>query len=420
MIKMPSTVTAAAFAALLQACATPAPAPVAQPADITSADVPEPFWDFDPTSNYAINYGDVDTILATLVVNMGRSERDSLPALRASTGTRLQAKTRRKTANEGNRFHFEELEDNEEFRQVLRVVRENLEAIPDQMPLEKFNREEQLAYWLNLYNIAMLDQLVGLYPESNLEKELTGKDSILDTRFLNVSGVPLSLNDIQHTILRWNYDDNPLVIYGLYQGIIGGPNIRPLAYTGESVYRDLVDNAEEFVNSNRGTYMKGGSTFHVSSFYARNQVYFDDMEAGLKAHLLEYIEGTQRQNLLEADRIVADIDDWTITDISGGQQQVTRSFAQNAAGMLGATQSRQPGDVPGTSVSTSFTIDSFTTLTRDPTFSRFERDALRRVSTLESTDVSSGGRVQSVGDGGDSESAPAQPAEVPTTEEDQG
>jgi hypothetical protein len=36
----------------------------------------------------------------------------------------------------------------------------------------------------------------------------------------------MSLDDIQFTILRQNYDNDPLIIYGLYQGNIGGPNIR--------------------------------------------------------------------------------------------------------------------------------------------------------------------------------------------------
>lgn len=401
MIKKSASFTAAAFAALLLGCASPPPAPLPPPGEITSADVPEPFWDFDPNSGYAINYGDVDAVLRTMVLDVGRSERDKLPPMRASTGTRLRSKARRTTSNEGNRFHFESFKDNEEYKQTLRNVRQNLEQIPDEIPLRQFSREEQLAYWLNLYNITVLDQIVQIYPERNLKKETRSRDSFFNEKVLNVEGVPLSLNDIQHTILRWNYDENPLVIYGLYQGIIGGPNIRGWAYRGDTVYKDLIDNAEEFINSNRGTYSRGDDVFHVSSFYARNRGYFDSFETDLKAHLMRYIEGAQRQQLQEAERLVADIDDWSITDLSGGEQRVAGSVPNNAAAMLGAAGSQQTGRseqaVEGaggntitvtttSSVSTSFTARPFTEIASNPSFSRFKKGEGPQLPRIESRD----------------------------------
>jgi hypothetical protein len=59
----------------------------------------------------------------------------------------------------------------------------------------------------------------------------------LPKKLLTVDGVALSLNDIQFNILKHNYANNPLIIYGLYQGVIGGPNIRKSAYTGATVAR---------------------------------------------------------------------------------------------------------------------------------------------------------------------------------------
>jgi len=409
MLNKSASFTAAAFAALLLGCANPPPAPLPPPGEITSADVPEPFWDFDPNSSYAINYGDVDAILRTMVLDVGRSERKKRPPTQASTGTRLQAKTRRTTAGEGNRFHFEEFEENEEYKQTLRNVRRNLEQVPSQVPLEQFSREEQLAYWLNLYNITVLEQLVQIYPKRNLKHQILGRNSFFSEKTLNVAGVSLSLNDIQYTILRWNYDDNPLVIYGLYQGIIGGPDIRRWPYTGKSVYRDLRDNAEDFINSNRGTHMKGGNTFHVSSFYARNRVYFPNFESDLRAHLASFIEGPQRQQLKEAETLAADIDDWTITDVDDGGQQISRSFASNAAGILGATQSQQAGSESGTTVSTNFTMDGVSALAENPDFSRVRRDAIARMPTTEDLDKAAASSVDKPADEAEADRVPANP-----------
>lgn len=324
--------------ALLAACATPAVAPVPVPrGDVSSAEVPEPFWDFDPQSELTINYPDVDALLGAMVVDVGRSSRTKLQPAAAQTGTRLKANVRRKTSTEGNRFRFEAFEDNELYQQILSGIRADLEGIPDQIPLKHFSRNEQLAYWLNLYNITLLEKLVKIYPEKNLKEELAGRNSILDEQSLRVSGIPLSLNDIQHTILRWNHDSNPMVIYGLYQGVVGGPNIRKTAYTGENVNRLLEDNAREFINSNRGTESAGDHVFRVAGYYGRNLGYFANLDSQLEAHILRYIEGVQKEELLNATRLVADLEDWTITDVHGTTTKISESFARNRAAVIGSS-----------------------------------------------------------------------------------
>ena len=244
----------------------------------------------------------------------------------------------RATINEGNRFFFEIFADNEENQLTLRSIRNRLERIPSVNPLAKLTRDEQLAYWLNLYNVTILDEIVKVYPQRELEDLLTGKESILDKKILTVAGIPLSLNDIQFTILKHNYDSNPLILYGLYQGIIGGPNIRKEAYTGKYVYTDLIDNALEFINSNRGTESKSSKVFRVSSLYQRNASYFNDFQADLSEHLLTYLEGKEKAELKTAKTIKADINDWTVTDLYGSTRDLGGSFGSSNAALVGAVQ----------------------------------------------------------------------------------
>lgn len=319
-----------------------------------AAEVPEPFRGHNPDSKFSITYDDVDAILRTMVVDVGRSTREVAAPSRAKTGTRMKTKVSRKTSTEGNRFFFEEFKDNEDYQAVLHSVRLALEGIPGRMPLEHFNRTEQLAYWLNLYNITLLDELVQIYPERDLEKELVGRKSILDDKVLNVAGVPLSLNDIQFNILAQNYPQDPRIMYGLFQGVIGGPNIRKRAYTAENVYRYLEDNAREFVNSNRGTYTRNGD-FEVSTLYERNRHYFPDFDSDLKKHLMRFIEGRERNDLQAANRLDADIDDWTIADVYGTYKEIGGSFATSQAAMLDAVVSTQP-DGQGGTVTTNFSV----------------------------------------------------------------
>ena len=305
-------------------------------ANATATTVPESFRGHDANSKLTIDYRDLDSLLDTVVLYTGRSNRKKASSTRGTTGTRMKVSVNRATINEGNRFYFEVFDDSPENQQTISKIRSRLESIPTAVPLEKFSRDEQLAYWINLYNITMIEEIIKVYPEPKLEDLLVGKDSVLSKKTLTVAGVPLSLDDIQFTILKENYDNSPLVIYGLYQGIIGGPNIRKSAYTGKYVYADLIENAIEFINSNRGTESKSKRVFRVSSLYERNQAFFPDFDADLTEHLLTYLEGDERAEIQAATQIKTDIEDWTVTDLYGSTRDLGASLANNNAALAGA------------------------------------------------------------------------------------
>jgi hypothetical protein len=303
------------------------------------ADVPEPFRGYTAGSESYIKYDDLNELLKSLVVDTGWSSREVAAPVEAPTGTRMKPKVQSKTVNEGNRFFFEAFEDDKEAQQALVQLRDNLALVPSQVPLDRFSRDEQLAYWLNLYNVTMLNEVVKVYPKRSLKKLLVGKKSVKKQKLLTVAGVSLSLDDIQYTILGNNYNNDPLILYGLYQGIIGGPNIRKSAYTGSNVHKNLERNAREFINSNRGTYPGSGSTFKVSSLYDRNKVYFPDFQKDLRTHLMQYIDEPERADLQASSKIKAGINDWTVTDLYGSFPEIGGSFATNRAALLNSIQS---------------------------------------------------------------------------------
>lgn len=309
--------------------------------------VPEPFRGFDSTSTHKIYYDDLTAVLKAVVVDVGRSTREIARPPEAKTGTRVKAKVKRLTANEGNRFYYETFQDSASSQEYLRSIQTDLEQLPSQAALEHFSRDEQLAYWLNLYNVTLLNEIIAIYPKRDLKKLFRGKNSILSKKLLTVAGIPLSLNDIQFTILKQNYDGNPLIMYGLYQGFVGGPDIRKTAYTGDTVYYALENNARDFINSNRGTFSRDQRTFRVSSLYDRNRAYFPNFDADLSAHLLAYLEGSERHELSSASSIKADIDDWTMTDMGGTQQEIGGSFADSRAALMDSVRSTTPADGGG-------------------------------------------------------------------------
>jgi hypothetical protein len=341
------------------------------------ASVPDPFQRFDPASPFSINYADLDVLLKMMVVDVGRSNRDKADPTQAKVGTRMKMSVNRSTISEGNRFYFEEFKGNEDNQKLLLTMRSSLEQIPSDVPLEYLSRNEQLAYWLNLYNATLLSEIVKVYPTRSLKSLLTGKKSILAQKLLTVAGVPLSLNDIQFTILRQNYANDPLIMYGFYQGIIGGPNIRKRAYTGENVYRLLEENAVEFVNSNRGTFAESDTVFRVSRLYERNAAYFRDFESDLTEHLLKYVEGEERTQLAARPRIKANIDDWTVTDVYGTYRDIGTTSSTSTAALLDAVQSVSGGGESGnTPISGNLSAASSQVQAKAPELGRFSPEML--------------------------------------------
>ncbi len=344
-------------------------------------EVPEPFREFDADSKYTIDYSDLTDILKMAVVDVGRSTREKAAPTRAATGTRMKTTVKRTTMNEGNRFYYETFDNNDEARAVLIGIQKSLEEVPTGAAMKYFNRDEQLAYWLNLYNVTVLNEIIKVYPKRNLKKLLVGKNSILSKKILNVAGIPLSLNDIQHTILKQNYDNDPLIMYGLYQGNIGGPNIRKRAYTGADVYRALTNNASEFINSNRGTYSQDEKVFRVSSLYDRNRAYFPDFKSDLSTHLETFLDSYEKRELQSASTLKPNITDWTVTDLGGTYRDMGASFATNNAAMLDAVKSTVPMDGGGT-MGAAAGYGSVALATKTRPVSRFSVDLLTQLQAI--------------------------------------
>jgi hypothetical protein len=285
------------------------------------------------------------------------------------------------TAASGNRFAYEEFKNNDQMKQLVSRIRSSLEAVPGEVQLSDFSKREQLAFWLNLYNVTVIDEIIKIYPKKNLEDFITDEDDgLLNKKLLKVAGVELSLNDIQFEILLKNYPDQPDVIYGLHQGYIGSPNIRKRAYTAENVTRALQHNATDFVNSNRGTFMAGKRGYRVSGFYQRSAAFFPNFEQDLKQHLLGHIRDDERADLEQAAELKANIDDWSVTDIYGTTRNYGGAAATNSAALLDSFSQVSRG-VDNSEVG-NLGLLSTTLSQRSVSFGRFSPDQTQKLKEL--------------------------------------
>lgn len=268
------------------------------------------------TANFAVDYSQYNTILEASVLELARSDRSYISYDENEQGPNLGSN--RATDAEANRFYYEQFLDHPELTKSIAAIKSNLLSYLQNNQLSKLSNEEQTAFWLNLHNVTVINELAQRYPKNtnSLSYDVADKSSFFYKKQFTYNGQALSLDDIEYKILMPLNKNNPLVMYGLYKGYIGSPNIRTQAYTANNLMPSLIDNAQEFINSNRGTNYNS-KLLNVSTMYKDKKAYFNDFNNDLLAHLSLYADNDLLNKLKNKKTALFTIDNYDITDVTG-------------------------------------------------------------------------------------------------------
>ncbi|MCR2833024.1 DUF547 domain-containing protein [Parerythrobacter lacustris] len=273
-----------------------------------------------------------DKALRFFVLDQGPSLRQVATQPQASIGTRLTYGQKSQYRLEGNRVTFSMLD--KDVIQTLTEYRKDLERIGTEIDIASLPRNEQLAYWINLHNVAVIEQIAQNYPVRWPERLMIDGVKMDDARFLNVAGVALSPKDIRTRIVYPNWTDGR-VIYGFFRGEIGGPSIQSGAYTGDNVANLLNFSGNEFVNSLRGVQSRGDALWVSQIYEEARPFYFKNWEADLRAHLDRFAEEPVQKILAETRGVDASLYEADIADLAGGESEPFYSNVESCAAAPG-------------------------------------------------------------------------------------
>ncbi|MFM7403028.1 MAG: DUF547 domain-containing protein [Erythrobacter sp.] len=295
-----------------------------------------------PNTN-KIDYSIWDEAMKNVVISMGPSLREGAPRPDASFGTRRQYGHVSRYRLEGTRVMFSFL--NAEVIGSFTEYRKDLENTANLVDIQSLSRNEQLAYWINLHNVAMVEQIANAWPVRQPREIMVGGVPLDDARFITVEGIKLSPRDIREKIV-YRYWKDPVVIYGFWRGEIGGPSLQKEAFNADNVARLLAAGARDFVNWLRGSQELGGK-LQISELYGEvAPFFFPDFETDVRAHLTRHADdvtgallaGTRGAEPLIREHDIADLEggirEPTYANITSNGQQISFRIPQSMALLL--------------------------------------------------------------------------------------
>lgn len=187
------------------------------------------------------------------------------------------------------------------------------------LKIGEYGRAEQMAYWINLYNALTVKVVLDHYPVKSIRDIDISPGFFADgpwgKKLVSVEGEKLSLNDIEHRILRPIWRDSR-IHYAVNCASIGCPNLQSSAYTGTALEAMLEAGAVAYINSPRGVSIDGEDVT-VSKIYDWFIDDFGHEEKTVLAHLKKYAAPALRQRLSEIGKIEGVAYDWTLNDAKG-------------------------------------------------------------------------------------------------------
>lgn len=258
--------------------------PRAEALFVPKAELWERWTAHSPTSTASIDHGDWDVFLGRNLV----THRDGV-----------------------NRIAYAKVSEDD--RQRLRNYLGKLAAIR----ISDYSREEQRAFWINMYNALTVDVVLEHYPVETIRaiRISPGFFSIgpWGKKLISVEGEKLSLDDIEHRILRPIWKD-PRIHYAVNCASLGCPKLMPRAFTAANTEALLEQGARDFINSYHGARFEADGRLTASSIYDWFQEDFGGSEAGVIAHLRLYAK-PELESKLERISDVYDFDyDWSLND----------------------------------------------------------------------------------------------------------
>ena len=129
-----------------------------------------------------------------------------------------------------------------------------LDALGRTDPETLNSRDEKLAFWINAYNAYTIKIVADSHPVESIkdlrEEKLFGKGVWDRKDFVVIGGEPMSLNEIEHEIIRVEFDE-PGIHFALVCAAKSCPPLRSEAFVASRLREQLDDQGRVFLSDQK-------------------------------------------------------------------------------------------------------------------------------------------------------------------------
>jgi len=182
--------------------------------------------------------------------------------------------------------------DYQGFKNDEALLNKYLEAL-ENVEVNSLSRDEQFAFYVNVYNAWTVKLILSAYPEIESIKDLGNIfKSPWEKEIVRINGRVLTLDDIEHKILRAQFKD-PRVHFAVNCASKSCPPLISEPYEGSTLNRQLDDATRAFINDPKSNYLKGNKLY-VSRIF---EWFAEDFNDDVVGFFLRYAEGDFKKEL---------------------------------------------------------------------------------------------------------------------------
>lgn len=178
------------------------------------------------------------------------------------------------------------------------------------------SKKQQMAYWINLYNAKTVSLILDEYPVKSIRK--LGKSWFSsgpwDDKVLVIDNIEVSLNDIEHRILRPIYNQASLH-YALNCASYSCPNLSATVFTSANAQSQLAEGARNYINHARGVSFDKDGELVLSSIYKWYREDFGITRLDLLTHLIGYSDKALGDKLRAYEGSINYEYDWNLNEL---------------------------------------------------------------------------------------------------------
>jgi hypothetical protein len=210
----------------------------------------------------------------------------------------------------GDKFDYDALYQN---KQDLQKLYNYVDLLERQNP-DSWSENEALAYWINLYNAATIELVLKNYPVKSIKDIGFLFSSPWKRKVVKVNGKELSLDDIEHKIIRKKFKD-ARIHFALNCASLGCPPISNTAFTPAELDKQLDAACKRAIRSSKWVKITDNEIWVTKVF----DWYKDDFVAyaGSVREFIARYRPEDRDKIMDENRELKIMDyDWSLNKVA--------------------------------------------------------------------------------------------------------